>query len=483
MATADPIAGLERAAPPVAPGLRAMLAGTALAAIGVPLLVVSQVKVAPLTSRPLATAAKVVPPTIVPAVEPVLLQQLSQDTARAINAAIPFSAALNPAARPFTLGSGAEDGARATDCLAAAMLYEAGDDLTGERAVGQVIINRVRHPAFPKTVCGVVFQGAEKRTGCQFTFTCDGALVRHQWSAEAWARARAAAAGVLTGQVFAPVGYATHYHTDWVVPYWSASLDKVAAIGTHLFFRWTGWWGTPPAFRRQVEQAEPVIAALAAYSPAHRLGLALTPTDLPGMTIAPGALAPPRPTALDPDAFIVALDPRLPVDSYRAYAEQSCGARAYCKFMAWNPGTALPRALPLDTGQIAAMAFSYLRDDARGLDRALWNCGVTPRSDKRDCMKTQSLRASRAEEADAAPLLYDRPELLVPKAWLILPKSADKPAGAPVTQRSPEPGVPPAGRAGATAPASAARPKPVAMPSLLPESDGARAAAPPLPPK
>ncbi|MGJ3626051.1 cell wall hydrolase [Sphingomonas sp. MMS24-JH45] len=84
----------------------------------------------------------------------------------------------------------------------------------------QVVLNRLRHPAFPKTVCGVVFQGAERSTGCQFTFTCDGALAR-QPSPLAWDRARKVAAAALAGAVYRPVGYATHYHTDWVVPYWS----------------------------------------------------------------------------------------------------------------------------------------------------------------------------------------------------------------------------------------------------------------------
>ncbi|MCZ3110870.1 cell wall hydrolase, partial [Acinetobacter baumannii] len=74
--------------------------------------------------------------------------------------------------------------ARAIDCMAAAVLYEAGDDAVGQRAVAQVVINRVRHPAFPKTICAVVFQGSDRATGCQFTFTCDGALVRHHWTEE-----------------------------------------------------------------------------------------------------------------------------------------------------------------------------------------------------------------------------------------------------------------------------------------------------------
>src|SRR3546814_6482927 len=100
--------------------------------------------------------------------------QIAPEKARRLNAATPFSALPNPAARPFRLAGGAANLARATDCLAAAAWYEAGDDPSGERAVVQVVLNRLRHPAFPNTVCGVVFQGSERVSGCQFTFTCDG---------------------------------------------------------------------------------------------------------------------------------------------------------------------------------------------------------------------------------------------------------------------------------------------------------------------
>src|SRR5690606_750773 len=111
-------------------------------------------------------------------------------------------------ARPFHYTGGEAALARATDCLAAAMIYEAGDDAVGERAVGQVVLNRLRHPAFPKTVCGVVFQGQERATGCQFTFTCDGAMARRP-SAAAWERARGLASGMLAGDVYKPVGTST----------------------------------------------------------------------------------------------------------------------------------------------------------------------------------------------------------------------------------------------------------------------------------
>jgi hypothetical protein len=110
-----------------------------------------------------------------------------------------------------------------------------------------VVLNRMRHPAFPKTVCGVVFQGADRKTGCQFTFTCDGALARKPDEA-AWARARKVAEAALSGFVMKKVGNATHYHADYVAPYWSPTLVKVAVVGQHIFYRWTGGAGLPPAF-------------------------------------------------------------------------------------------------------------------------------------------------------------------------------------------------------------------------------------------
>jgi len=204
-------------------------------------------------------------------VQPSHIYTLGSDKARALNAAISFSERPNPAASPFRFTGGSGDLARAIDCLASAQIYEAGDDAVGEQAVAQVVLNRVRHPAFPKSVCGVVFQGQERRTGCQFTFTCDGALAR-TLSPVAWARARAIAKAALGGAVFPRVGLATHYHTDWVVPYWSARLDKTARVGTHLFFRWAGRGGAPSAFQPTTTAAEPVIGQIARLSFAHRNG-------------------------------------------------------------------------------------------------------------------------------------------------------------------------------------------------------------------
>lgn len=376
--------------PSPAPRLRAILVVIAALAMLVPALLV---RYAPPVVRHhvvRAQAQRVVPQAELPPVEPVAFQDLDPDDARAFNAGVPFVDGPNPAARPFKLSGDPMQRARAIDCMAAAVLYEAGDDPEGQRAVAQVVINRVRHPAFPKTICGVVFQGSERSTGCQFTFTCDGALVRHRWLDAQWTRARDTASAALDGHVFKPVGYATHYHTDWVVPYWQSSLDKIAAVNTHLFFRWTGWWGTPPAFNRRVSSDEPVIAALAAYSDAHKPAGAITASE--ALYVDPVAAATPLPLAAmtDENSFLVTLDAKkIGADGIAQLAERTCGDRPYCKVMAWTDKAKTPSAVPLTPAQVATMAFSYLRDRPHGFDKALWNCTEFKRPDPAQCMKQQ----------------------------------------------------------------------------------------------
>ncbi|RYD95917.1 MAG: cell wall hydrolase, partial [Sphingomonadales bacterium] len=161
-------------------------------------------------------------------------------------------------ATPFKLAGSPNDKARALQCLTTAIYYEAArepDD--GQRAVAQVVLNRVRHPAFPSTVCGVVFQGSE-RSGCQFSFACDGAMTRGQPARDAWIRAARVAANALAGSVFAPVGMATHYHTYAVTPRWNTSLVMTGVFGAHFFHRWKGYWGTGAAFTQPYRGGEPL---------------------------------------------------------------------------------------------------------------------------------------------------------------------------------------------------------------------------------
>ena len=192
--------------------------------------------------------------------EPLTFQKLAPKDAYAFNASVPVSTEPMRPSAAFAISTAAgTDGARALDCLTAAVYYEAASEsLDGQRAVAQVVLNRMRHPAFPHSVCGVVFSGSTRQTGCQFTFTCDGSLARKP-NARGWARARIIAQAALSGQVYAGVGQATHYHTLWVAPYWSPSLVKVANIGAHTFYRWKGVTGSPAAFNSPYAGVEPLV--------------------------------------------------------------------------------------------------------------------------------------------------------------------------------------------------------------------------------
>jgi len=168
------------------------------------------------------------------------------DQAKLINAALPFAGGPLHAAAPFAVTGGDLDQRRALLCLTQAVYYEAGyEPVEGRRAVAQVVLNRLRHPAFPKSVCGVVYQGNGRV--CQFTFVCDGALYR-QPAQDAWGQAQEIARAALAGYVDTTVGEATHYHADYVAPRWAPLLAKVAQIGQHIFYRWPGAWGQPAAF-------------------------------------------------------------------------------------------------------------------------------------------------------------------------------------------------------------------------------------------
>ncbi len=136
---------------------------------------------------------------------------------------------------------------RELECLTQAVYYEArGESPKGQFAVAQVVMNRVKHPAFPKTVCGVVFQGAGRRTGCQFSFACDGSM-RGGRELSAWKRARKVAARALAGAAIADVGAATHFHTTGVAPAWGPQMRRVAQVGMHVFYKFNP--------RRAVQQA------------------------------------------------------------------------------------------------------------------------------------------------------------------------------------------------------------------------------------
>jgi spore germination cell wall hydrolase CwlJ-like protein len=167
---------------------------------------------------------------------------LTDEDARAVNALIPTVAGVDPAP-PFILKSTGPERDRAVKCLTQAIYYEAALEPTeGQAAVAQVVLNRMRHPAYPKTICGVVYQGAIRYTGCQFSFTCDGSVLRAPQTSY-WERAKAVAERALAGYVQRDVGTATFYHADYVYPSWGPLLVKLNQIGAHIFYRFPGPWG------------------------------------------------------------------------------------------------------------------------------------------------------------------------------------------------------------------------------------------------
>ena len=324
---------------------------------------------------------------------------LAPDNARQRNAAVAFAPGPISPSRPFVFKGSEDDRARALRCLATAVLYEAGDDTEGEAAVAQVVLNRVRHPAFPATICGVVYQGASRTTGCQFTFTCDGSL-RRVMSDAARGRAREVASRALAGKIDPAVGLATHYHTDWVYPYWSPELDKIARVGTHLFFGWRGSWGGPNAFKRQYQGGEPsppgmAIAGsptseVAVFDESNRpkiLGLPLPPAKLPAeMGNVPLYGNRLRLARSDGRAFGLLALPGAPAEKLVNASLALCGNPGFCQVTAWSNEDDIPGEYPIPAGARGTMVFEYVRDGETGKSTLRFDCALFPNKDTKLCI-------------------------------------------------------------------------------------------------
>nr|WP_246543265.1 cell wall hydrolase [Novosphingobium profundi] len=331
-----------------------------------------------------------------------------REQALAVNAAVPFAVGPLTPPRPLHWRGYPHDLERAIDCLASAEYYEAGQDEEGQRAVAQVVLNRVRHPAFPNSVCAVVYEGAARTTGCQFTFTCDGSLRRRPIPA-AWDKARGIARAALGGAVFTAVGLATHYHTDWVHPAWSSQLAKIAQVRTHIFLRWPGAWGRPAAFSQTPSANEPREAKLAPYSPVHRIGLAdgaagpapatalrsdhpavmdTLPNALPGLNLRGSKLALVHPQG---DAFGFLLPSTYP-GAFGLLALDVCRARDFCKVMGWTQPDAIPKGFPVPLDSRRRLAFLYVHDRASHREVLGWDCTLFPRKDPGECLDEAATR-------------------------------------------------------------------------------------------
>ena len=203
-----------------------------------------------------------------------------------------FGGPFNPAAEPFRL-AGALDASRDLDCLTQAVYYEArGETPAGQAAVAQVVLNRVRHPAFPKSVCSVVFQRAFGV--CQFSFACDGSMRRGR-EAGAWNRARKVASRAIAGYVMSAVGNATHFHTINVSPGWGPRLTRVGQVGLHIFYRFGGRGGQPGMFDRTPQPSGPELGERQVYaglSPAEPIPYTALAPSRDAVFIAATAVAP-----------------------------------------------------------------------------------------------------------------------------------------------------------------------------------------------
>lgn len=286
-------------------------------------------------------------------------------------------------ARPFFYQGSVNDRERALDCLAAAAWYEAGNDPEGQRSVIQVVLNRVRHPSFPSSVCGVVFQGSERSTGCQFTFTCDGSMQRRFPSTRQWKLARDSAREALEGTVDTSVGQATHYHADYVVPWWSSALQQVSQIGAHIFYRWPGGrgqlvgkhnWGKEPelAMAAGIEGARSSPAS--ASDPTGLVSAATQPASDPALSPASGR------------AHLIAVDPRSPSGRWAVTALDNCAGRISCAVIAYGDASEVGRNAGLEPTRMNRPLFLFVRDSASGMDLALWDCDRVSRPQASQCL-------------------------------------------------------------------------------------------------
>ena len=152
-----------------------------------------------------------------------------------LSLALPMAAKADPAKGPETVTQTRYGGADSLRCLTEALYFEArGEGHSGQRAVAEVILNRVDSPAYPRSICGVVQQGNDN--GCQFSFACDGKSDRVSERA-AWDRAGKIARLMMDGAPRALTAGATHFHTVSVRPSWARRFDRTASIGAHLFYR------------------------------------------------------------------------------------------------------------------------------------------------------------------------------------------------------------------------------------------------------
>ncbi|GAB5347332.1 cell wall hydrolase [Alteriqipengyuania sp. 357] len=327
--------------------------------------------------------------------EALLESELAPDDAQARNEAVAIVDGGPGTASPFRFEGSSADRARARDCLALAAMAEAGYGDADQRAVIQVILNRTRHPGFANTVCGVVYQGSHRPTGCQFSFTCDGSLAR-RYPESQWRAARQRAEEALGGRVESAVGIATHYHANYVYPWWSDQLDKIAVVGPHLFFRWRGFWGTSRAFSvayrggepdpmalrmvaQEVERPEALLPSLVADSEAVRSitgkeeNSASTRSEL-SADAARAAQTSGSSPGPGPGAHFVLVGSGDDPAAVVANARTLCPGDRFCQVYGWSEASAIPAELPLPDAARRQLRFSYLAPRNGNPEAVFFDC-------------------------------------------------------------------------------------------------------------
>jgi Cell Wall Hydrolase len=306
-------------------------------------------------------------------------------------------------AKPFLFAGSLTAREQSVTCLAAAAWYEAGNDAVSQRSVIQVVLNRFNHPSFPKTICGVVLQGSERSTGCQFSFTCDGSLYRRRPSPASLAAARQMAEAALSGAVDISVSQATHYHADYVAPWWSKKLERLGTVGRHIFYRWFGAQG---ALSGQAKNQMPVASAQFARLETDANGNLVSrknaseragPTEfeMAYLPVAPSTAALARPAiaaaptlgspAKGGAIITVVNNPNLS-GRWALDALGRCPGESGCLVLGYASAEIAARNSDLPGSQRDRPLFLLIRDRTSGQVLALWDCDTVQRPDTDQCL-------------------------------------------------------------------------------------------------
>ncbi|QIG53183.1 cell wall hydrolase [Altererythrobacter sp. BO-6] len=315
----------------------------------------------------------------------------------------PFNGLTLVAAQPFHDKRGAIDRNRAAECLAAAAWYEAGNDPVGQRAVIQTVVNRVNNASFPNTFCGVVFEGSELPTGCQFTFTCDGSLERRRPSPSAWKSALALSQQALAGFVEKNVGTATHYHAAYVNPWWSGKLERLSMVGPHIFYRWPGGKGTLSGQRR--------LGTEGIYDELRERSLAET-AALENATVVPGIMPVDKgpvyelsahanpPKSPQSSAIFLTVEQGEPSGRWAMAAMKACKGQSDCQVLGYAGKEQMLRNQAGAPAERSRPIFLFIRDAASAMSLALWDCEKVDRPSAKECLP--------ADKSALANLLRER---------------------------------------------------------------------------